>query len=92
MLSSTERWNSTNSTIIRYRPSGNGERSKAEEEREAELVAAYPAPSPDTFTLTQATVTEKRPTRNNYRARMHELLFVEEMARYELVNIVLIFR
>ena len=61
--------------------------TQSETERESELIAAYPPPSPVTFTLTQATVSEKRPTRNNYRARMHELLFVEEMARYELVGI-----
>lgn len=53
--------------------------------REQELLTSYPMPRADTFSLTQSTVTEKKLTRNNYRARMHELLCVEEMARYEQV-------
>lgn len=54
--------------------------------REQELLTSYPMPRADTFSLTQSTVTEKKLTRNNYRARMHELLCVEEMARYEQVS------
>ncbi|CAH1397953.1 unnamed protein product [Nezara viridula] len=84
ILSSGERWNKENSIIVTY-SSISSDVTQAESERESELLAAYPPPSPVTFTLTQATVSEKRPTKNNYRARMHELLFVEEMARYELV-------
>lgn len=84
ILSADERWNKDNATIVPY-SSASSDITQAESDRENELLAAYPPPSPATFTLTQATVSEKRPTRNNYRARMHELLFVEEMARYELV-------
>lgn len=87
-MSSGERWNKEISIIVTY-SSVSSDVTQAEAERESELLAAYPPPSPATFTLTQATVSEKRPTKNNYRARMHELLFVEEMARYELVSTVL---
>lgn len=60
--------------------------TQRERERENELLSAYPQPSPETFCLTQSTVAEKRPNRVNYRARIHELLYVEEMARYQLVS------
>ncbi|XP_014248250.1 probable helicase with zinc finger domain isoform X2 [Cimex lectularius] len=85
VLTAAERWNSDNTTIVPYSPSTDCELTKRERERDQELMAAYPPPSPDTFTLTQSTVTEKRPNRANYRARIHELLYVEEMARYQLV-------
>jgi hypothetical protein len=60
--------------------------ASADNDREQELLSVYPSPRADTFALTQSTVQERRLTRNNYRARMHELLAVEEMARYEQVR------
>lgn len=54
--------------------------------KERELLNAYPSPNTSTFALTQSTITEKKLTKNNYRARMHELLAVEEMARYQQVR------
>lgn len=55
-------------------------------EKEKQLLQTYPTPRAETFQLTQSTVTEKKLTKNNYRDRMHELLYVEEMARYEQVS------
>lgn len=55
-------------------------------EKEKQLLECYPTPRAETFQLTQSTVTEKKLTKNNYRDRMHELLYVEEMARYEQVS------
>ncbi|XP_050041425.1 probable helicase with zinc finger domain [Dermacentor andersoni] len=48
------------------------------------LYDMYPAPDVDTFLLTQAVIGEEL-TRENYRARMHELLYVEEMARADII-------
>lgn len=49
------------------------------------ITKMYPCPQVDHFSLSHATISEKKLTKNNYRARMHELLYIEEMARYELV-------
>lgn len=85
MLSTAERWDKYNSHIIPF-VSPVVPVSTSDSDREKELLATYPVPRADTFTLTQSTISEKKLTKNNYRARMHELLCVEEMARYEQVN------
>ncbi|XP_069701486.1 probable helicase with zinc finger domain isoform X2 [Periplaneta americana] len=91
VLSTAERWDSTNAEVIPFSSSqvpASVPTSVAianDSEHERDLLNAYPSPRGDTFALTQSTVTEKKLTRNNYRARMHELLCVEEMARYEQV-------
>jgi len=96
VLSTAERWDTTNADIVAFSspvtpmvptPAAIAKDS----ERERDLLSAYPSPRGDTFALTQSTVTEKKLTRNNYRARMHELLCVEEMARYEQVSVLLSF-
>lgn len=90
IVSSAERWDSENAEIIAFSsplpPAIATPVAVAKDsEWERDLLNAYPCPRADTFTLTHSTVAEKRLTRNNYRARMHELLCVEEMARYEQV-------
>ncbi|XP_066992775.2 probable helicase with zinc finger domain isoform X2 [Anabrus simplex] len=90
VLSTAERWDTANSEIVVFSspvtPLVTTPAAVAlDSERERDLLSAYPSPRADTFVLTQSTVTEKKLTRNNYRARMHELLCVEEMARYEQV-------
>lgn len=84
VLSTAERWDKYNSHIIPF-VSPVVPVSTSDSDREKELLATYPVPRADTFTLTQSTISEKKLTKNNYRARMHELLCVEEMARYEQV-------
>jgi hypothetical protein len=92
VLSTAERWDTTNAEIVAFSspvtplvptPAAIAKHS----EHERDLLNAYPSPRGDTFTLTHSTVMEKKLTRNNYRARIHELLCVEEMARYEQVSI-----
>lgn len=83
VLASVERWDSTNSTIIAFPLVKESE----DRDRERSFLSTYPNPSAENFSLTQSTIVEKKLTRNNYRARMHELLCVEEMARYEQVYI-----
>lgn len=85
ILSSMERWNVANSNIVEFQSSIGPTQVQDDREREQNLLLSYPAPCPSTFSLTHTTVSEKKLTRNNYRARIHELLYVEELARYEQV-------
>lgn len=89
VLSATQRWDTDNSIIIPFvttlGPHLTTPAFIADEEREKELLERYPCPRAATFTLTQTTITEKKLTKNNYRSRIHELLYVEEIARYEQV-------
>lgn len=90
VVSSAERWDCDNAEIIAFSSPvppmiATPVAIAKDGEWERDLLNAYPCPRADTFTLTHSTVAEKRLTRNNYRARMHELLCVEEMARYEQV-------
>lgn len=89
VVTSSQRWDDTNSQIISYTAAltlhQQSATQKLDEEREHDLIQRYPCPRASTFTLTQSTITEKKLTKNNYRSRMHELLYVEEIARYDQV-------
>lgn len=89
VVSSCERWNDENSNIIGFThaviPHMQTVAYTNDAEREKDLLQRYPCPKAATFTLTQSTIMEKRLTKNNYRNRIHELLYVEEIARYEQV-------
>lgn len=89
VLSSAQRWDGENSIICPFittmGPHLTTAAIIADEEWEKELLERYPCPRASTFTLTQSTITEKKLTKNNYRSRIHELLYVEEIARYEQV-------
>ncbi|KAK6630750.1 hypothetical protein RUM44_002919 [Polyplax serrata] len=89
-LSTSERWDTENSEIVTFTSPvlpmvGTPATAAQDCEKEKQLLQTYPTPRAETFQLTQSTVTEKKLTKNNYRDRMHELLYVEEMARYEQV-------
>ncbi|XP_049819746.1 probable helicase with zinc finger domain isoform X3 [Aethina tumida] len=79
---STERWTPQNSNILTFCSQLVG--GSAHEEWEEGLKSLYPCPQSETFYLSNSTVNDKF-TKNNYRERMHQLLYVEEMARYELI-------
>ncbi|KAJ1529194.1 hypothetical protein ONE63_005999 [Megalurothrips usitatus] len=79
-----ERWDENNAEIIKY-TSPEGIPYHCMPSGTEGLLGQYPTPTPSTFTLTQSTVTERMATKNNYCSRMHELLGVEEMARYQQV-------
>lgn len=89
VISTSKRWDKENSIICPFEtilgPHLNTPEHMADEEREKDLLERYPCPRASTFTLTQTTITEKKLTKNNYRSRIHELLYVEEIARYEQV-------
>lgn len=79
-----ERWDENNAEIMKFSTSDEAYSAYSSNGLE-ELLRLYPTPTPSTFTLTQSTVTERTITKNNYPSRMHELLGVEEMARYQQV-------
>ncbi|GAB0089527.1 C3H1-type domain-containing protein [Sergentomyia squamirostris] len=89
VLSSGKRWDEENSIIVPFStppiPHMVTPQASADAEYEKELLERYPCPRAATFTLTQSTIVEKKLTKNNYRNRIHELLYVEEIARYEQV-------
>lgn len=89
VVSSAQRWDESIAAIIPFVSSMNihlpSTQQQTDDEREKELMQRYPCPRASTFTLTQSTITEKRLTSNNYRSRIHELLYVEEIARYDQV-------
>lgn len=87
--SSATRWDVSNTHLVRFETTI-GTHMKTEGylsdlKHEKEMLERYPCPRAQTFTLTQSTILEKRLTQNNYRSRIHELLYVEEIARYEQI-------
>lgn len=73
------RWDAANSDIVDFEPPA----LKLSIEDEV-LVQGYPAPQPSKFRVTQ-NVLEPQLTKQNYRGRLHELLYIEEMAQFEQV-------
>lgn len=87
--SSATRWDLSNTSLVKFETTI-GTHMKTEGyhhdiKHEKEMLERYPCPRAQTFTLTQSTILEKRLTQNNYRSRIHELLYVEEIARYEQI-------
>lgn len=83
------RWDDTTALIVPFVSASNSlnvaPTIESDQEWEQELLQRYPSPRANTFTLTQTTLTDKKLTANNYRSRIHELLYVEEIARYDNV-------
>ncbi|KAF5278870.1 hypothetical protein FQR65_LT03559 [Abscondita terminalis] len=82
VLSCAEHWNASNADIIPFTSHDSMQKSDID----TDLCKLYPCPQSDTLKLSHATVSEKKLTPNNYNARMHELLYIEEMARNEETN------
>ncbi|KAK4872883.1 hypothetical protein RN001_014912 [Aquatica leii] len=82
VLSCVEHWNENNAEIIPFASHDLMQKS----DFDTDLFKLYPCPQSDTLKLSHATVSEKKLTPNNYNARMHELLYIEEMARNEETN------
>uniref|UniRef100_A0A1B0BWL6 C3H1-type domain-containing protein n=1 Tax=Glossina palpalis gambiensis TaxID=67801 RepID=A0A1B0BWL6_9MUSC len=87
--SSATRWDVSNTNLVKFETTlGTHLKTEAylnDLKHEKEMLERYPCPRAQTFTLTQSTILEKRLTQNNYRSRIHELLYVEEIARYEQI-------
>ncbi|TRY67479.1 hypothetical protein TCAL_05962 [Tigriopus californicus] len=80
IISQAERWDELNTTIVDFEPP----LIKPEPEDEI-LLRSYPHPQPSKF-LATSNVKEPSLTRNNYIGRMHELLYIEEMAQFEQLS------
>lgn len=87
--SSATRWDVSNTHLVKFETTiGSHMKTEAylnDLKHEKEMLERYPCPRASTFTLTQSTILDKRLTQNNYRSRIHELLYVEEIARYEQI-------
>lgn len=88
--SASQRWDEINTNLVKYEATIPSHlRTKAFMDDlmyEKELIERYPCPRPNNFALSQSTIIEKRLTYVNYRCRMHELLYVEEIARYDQIS------
>lgn len=82
------RWNATNAELIPYKTvpvySVHSATTAQDTEKETELLERYPCPQADTFVLSQSTISGKL-TELNYQQWMHTLLYIEEMARFDLI-------
>ena len=83
------RWNVSNSNLVSYKApektySVHHSTQAYDNERENELLERYPSPQADTFVLSQSTISGKL-SEQNYQQWMHTLLYVEEMARFDLI-------
>ena len=53
---------------------------------EDNLLSQYPSPQPSTFQMSDG-VTQSALTRENYKERLHQLLFIEEMSQYQVSTV-----
>lgn len=77
ILMGHERWSPATVDLVPFAECRSSSRVRS-------LFSMYPPPDPEGFQLTQAVMGEEL-NRDNYRARMHQLLYVEEMARADIV-------
>lgn len=82
------RWNSTNAELVAYKPvqiySVHSSTAAQDTEKETELLERYPCPQAETFVLSHSTISGKL-NETNYQNWMHTLLYIEEMARFDLI-------
>jgi len=76
ILSTADKWDSTNSDLIKFEPAISIDNLEDEV-----ILKKYPAPQPSKFKITDA-VLQPRLTETNYKLRMHQLLYIEEMAQF----------
>lgn len=89
VLSSSERWTSGTVQIVQFTSELipiSPTYDCPDSEWTKNLLKIYPTPQADNLTLSQVTLNDKKFNKHNYNIRMHELLFIEEMARYEQIG------
>lgn len=79
-FSSTERWTNSNALIIHSLPASENNLTDREE-----ALTKYFAPTEHNFPISES-IDDDDATIDNYRSRMHQLLYIEEMTCYEQVN------
>lgn len=80
MICVGERWDGTNKTVIDFVP-----KSSFGMEEDKGLLSYY-IPPHSTDELFNHAVLDKMLTKNNYRSRMHDLLFIEEIAQFKDIS------
>ena len=78
ILQTCDPWDSPGQAIHRFEP-----RPAKVHRDEDEMLSLYPTPQPSKFKMSDA-VTQSRLTRENYKARLHALLYIEEMSQYKV--------
>lgn len=79
LLLTARRWDSSCKTIVEFTP------NETMAELERSLLARYQIPLSADQLFTQS-VLDKSLTRENYQARLHDLLYIEEIAQYKEVS------
>ena len=80
LVKHTERWNQANCVIKDFQPS-----IQTPNQEDQFLYRNYPMPQPTTFRPSK-NVVEPNLTKFNYKDRMHDLLYIEEMAQFEQIS------
>ncbi|XP_041473482.1 probable helicase with zinc finger domain isoform X3 [Lytechinus variegatus] len=80
MMCVTERWDGTNKTVVNFSPP-----IQMGTEEDKGLLSFY-IPPHSTEELFKRSVLEKTITKNNYKNRMHDLLYIEETARFRDIS------
>ena len=79
-MTHTERWSPNNCVIKDFQPS-----IQTPNQEDQFLYKNYPMPQPTTFRPSK-NVVEPNLTKFNYKDRMHDLLYIEEMAQFEQIS------
>lgn len=78
LLTTAKRWDSTSKTIVEFEPNETTELEKS-------LLIRYQIPLSADQLFTQS-VLDKSLTKSNYQSRLHDLLYIEEIAQYKEVS------
>ncbi|XP_075704043.1 putative helicase with zinc finger domain, partial [Rhinoderma darwinii] len=78
LLTTAKRWDSMSKTIVEYEPNETTELERS-------LLSRYQIPLSADQLFTQS-VLDKSLTRTNYQSRLHDLLYIEEIAQYKEVS------
>lgn len=78
LLMTAKRWDSSCKTIVEFSPNENMELERS-------LLSRYQIPLSADQLFTQS-VLDKTLTRENYQPRLHDLLYIEEIAQYKEVS------
>lgn len=79
LLLTAKRWDSSCKTIVEFTP------NETMAELERSLLSRYQIPLSADQLFTQS-VLDKTLTKENYQARLHDLLYIEEIAQYKEVS------
>lgn len=87
VISQAQRWCNETAAIVRFIEDKDvlNDKDPAYNEQDNEVLTLYPPPTNMNFVLTQATL-EKTVTKANYRSRFHDLLYMEEIAQFDLMG------